>query len=49
MTFVSFAYIANFGTVGVMKGKVVDFKKKENLQKKLQNKPKEKIKKIKDE
>jgi len=31
------------------KGKVVDFKKKENLQKKLQNKPKEKIKKIKDE
>ena len=31
------------------KGKVVDFKKKENSQKKLQNKPKEKIKKIKGE
>ena len=30
------------------KGKVIDFKKKENLQKKLKNKPKEKIKKIKD-
>ena len=31
------------------KGKVVDFKRKENLQKKLKYKPKEKIKKIKDE
>ena len=30
------------------KGKVIDFKKKENLRKKLKNKPKEKIKKIKD-
>ena len=27
MTFVSFAYIANFGTVGVKKGKVVDFRR----------------------
>ena len=27
MTFVSFAYIANFGTVGVKKGKIVDFRR----------------------
>jgi len=27
MTFISFAYIANFGTVGVKKGKVVDFRR----------------------
>ena len=27
MSFVSFSYIANFGTVGVKKGKVVDFRR----------------------